>query len=282
MELILCANLTAPPCDDIDRLSPAVMQQSSQKVAIPRLQRTSLESSEPRRVVRRRAAKACQPCRSRKAKCDEATPICGHCRDLRLDCRYESGKREKQKRQFEVLCEKVRVYEKLLHDLSLSADYASRLRIETVLAKFCDLETIDSLVEPRPTSTPSDRRGSGMSAASPYMVRSARNDILRSESSISCPMSSISPGQTYEKSKSGGMLAWGNSKQNFGLSGVCGYDAPLSKQWMTGLPITGFPLIDHFTINDGGQQTRHCPAESVLPWLGAIDFPSPLAQRQTG
>lgn len=152
MELILCANLTAPPCDDIDRLSPAVMQQSSQKVAIPRLQRTSLESSEPRRVVRRRAAKACQPCRSRKAKCDEATPICGHCRDLRLDCRYESGKREKQKRfvnmtndsrrltnlakrQFEVLCEKVRVYEKLLHDLSLSADYASRLRIETVLAK---------------------------------------------------------------------------------------------------------------------------------------------------
>lgn len=78
------------------------------------------------------------------------------------------------------------------------------------------------------------------------------------------------------------MLAWGNSKQNFGLSGVCGYDAPLSKQWMTGLPITGFPLIDHFTINDGGQQTRHCPAESVLPWLGAIDFPSTLAQRQTG
>lgn len=95
-------------------------------------------------------------------------------------------------------------------------------------------------------------------------------------------MSPISLGQAYEKSKSGGMLKLGNSKQNFSLSGVCGYDAPLSKQWMTGLPITGFPLIDHFTINDGGQQTRHCPAESVLPWLGAIDFPSPLAQRQTG
>ncbi|KAL4779188.1 hypothetical protein BJX76DRAFT_98373 [Aspergillus varians] len=39
--------------------------------------------------TRRLALNACEPCRQRKAKCDEGQPQCGRCSRLRLACRYK-------------------------------------------------------------------------------------------------------------------------------------------------------------------------------------------------
>jgi hypothetical protein len=35
------------------------------------------------------AQQACEPCRQRKAKCDEGQPQCGRCSRLRLACHYK-------------------------------------------------------------------------------------------------------------------------------------------------------------------------------------------------
>ncbi|KAJ0417132.1 hypothetical protein BJY00DRAFT_316248 [Aspergillus carlsbadensis] len=40
-------------------------------------------------VTRRLALNACEPCRQRKAKCDEGQPQCGRCARLRLTCQYK-------------------------------------------------------------------------------------------------------------------------------------------------------------------------------------------------
>ncbi|KAL2827665.1 hypothetical protein BJY01DRAFT_255626 [Aspergillus pseudoustus] len=40
-------------------------------------------------VTRRLALNACEPCRQRKAKCDEGQPQCGRCTRLRLSCHYK-------------------------------------------------------------------------------------------------------------------------------------------------------------------------------------------------
>jgi hypothetical protein len=43
-----------------------------------------------------RAVQACDSCRKRKAKCDEARPVCQHCRDNELKCFYEDETRPKR------------------------------------------------------------------------------------------------------------------------------------------------------------------------------------------
>lgn len=46
-----------------------------------------------------RAAQACDPCRQRKAKCDEGRPSCTHCKDNQLQCIYRDVPPQKAEKQ---------------------------------------------------------------------------------------------------------------------------------------------------------------------------------------
>ena len=63
------------------------------KVAIPR---QPPNSAAPR--YNRRVPRACESCRQRKTKCSGDTPVCRQCRELRVNCHYPVGWREKMKK----------------------------------------------------------------------------------------------------------------------------------------------------------------------------------------
>ncbi|KAI9749114.1 MAG: hypothetical protein M4579_006994 [Chaenotheca gracillima] len=70
-----------------------------------------------RASARNRIGHACDPCRRRKTKCDGTRPACARCRDFGMGCFYVDGKRERLKRDTEVLSAKVCMYETVLQEL---------------------------------------------------------------------------------------------------------------------------------------------------------------------
>lgn len=54
-----------------------------------------------------RAAQACDPCRQRKAKCDEGRPTCTHCKDNGLNCTYRDIPPQKSEKQVLAINEKL-------------------------------------------------------------------------------------------------------------------------------------------------------------------------------
>ena len=102
------------------------------KIAIPRLKRSAEANAESDNRVggRHRVNHACEPCRHRKTKCSGERPVCRHCQDFKIQCHYADGKRDRVKKQFGSMTEKVADYEKLLRDLSLrvGADDAELIR----------------------------------------------------------------------------------------------------------------------------------------------------------
>ncbi|KAJ9282335.1 transcriptional regulator family: Fungal Specific TF [Paecilomyces variotii] len=112
------------------------MAYSRSKIPIPRLHTRSESLSDHTPPQRRRASRACQSCRARKAKCDEGWPACGQCKDSHVQCVYTGGKREERNRRFELLSRKEAEYEAVLSHISLaSTDPLSRLAAQTVLEK---------------------------------------------------------------------------------------------------------------------------------------------------
>ncbi|EXJ85613.1 hypothetical protein A1O1_05979 [Capronia coronata CBS 617.96] len=89
------------------------------KVPIPRLKRSMDADSQdaPRSGGRHRVNHACEPCRHRKTKCSGERPVCRHCQDFKINCFYADGKRDRVKKQFGTMTEKLADYEKLLRDL---------------------------------------------------------------------------------------------------------------------------------------------------------------------
>lgn len=73
--------------------SPSVQNASNAKVAIPR---QPPQNHAPR--YNRRVPRACESCRQRKTKCSGDTPVCRQCRELRVNCNYPVGWREKMKK----------------------------------------------------------------------------------------------------------------------------------------------------------------------------------------
>ncbi|KAJ9301256.1 transcriptional regulator family: Fungal Specific TF [Paecilomyces variotii] len=124
------------------------MAYSRSKIPIPRLHTRSESLSDHTPPQRRRASRACQSCRARKAKCDEGWPACGQCKDSHAQCVYTGGKREERNRRFELLSRKEAEYEAVLSHISLaSTDPLSRLAAQTVLEKF----SVDKMVLNPPT-----------------------------------------------------------------------------------------------------------------------------------
>ncbi|KAJ5740589.1 hypothetical protein N7493_000461 [Penicillium malachiteum] len=97
------------------------------RVAIPRLpDRSPLKK--PSRVAR-----ACNECRSRKAKCDGRRPKCGQCVKTSLSCVYSKPKRDREKVELEWMKQKVDIYEKLLLEISQQVDSPVGHKISQVL-----------------------------------------------------------------------------------------------------------------------------------------------------
>jgi hypothetical protein len=98
------------------------------KIAIPRA--TSAKTSSQRR----RSARACEPCRQRKVKCDGGRPECRKCREHALSCSYIDIKRIRDQKQLGVLSRKVERYEKLLRQFENEMDPGTTKRIRKALS----------------------------------------------------------------------------------------------------------------------------------------------------
>lgn len=101
------------------------------KVAIPR--KTGNDSSTYRR---HRSARACEPCRSRKIKCDGNKPMCRQCVEQKIICTFLDVKRVREQKQLGKLGMKVERYEELLRELEPDVDVTAAKRIRRAL-KVC-------------------------------------------------------------------------------------------------------------------------------------------------
>jgi hypothetical protein len=97
------------------------------KVAIPRAAPYSIHSQ------RRRSARACEPCRQRKIKCDGNKPVCRQCHEHNVTCSYLDVKRVRDQKQLEILSRRVKEYESLLRDLETEVDANAARRIRRTL-----------------------------------------------------------------------------------------------------------------------------------------------------
>ncbi|RMZ88724.1 hypothetical protein DV736_g4042, partial [Chaetothyriales sp. CBS 134916] len=125
--------------------------QGGPKVAIPRLKRFAESAAYAGGLKtgdRHRVNHACEPCRHRKTKCSGERPECRHCQDFKIGCYYADGKRDRVKKQFSAMTEKVSDYEKLLADLATRVSDADALLIHTVLDKEASQEAGSLANEP--------------------------------------------------------------------------------------------------------------------------------------
>lgn len=97
------------------------------KVAIPRLAAPTSSRG------RRRSARACEACRTRKTKCDGVRPTCGQCVYHNNPCIYEDVKRVRDQKMLDVLARRVDRYETLLRSLEGDSDPATVRRIRKAL-----------------------------------------------------------------------------------------------------------------------------------------------------
>lgn len=119
--------LAAPAAPATAPLHPT----AAPKVAIPRA-----NVSESASHRRRRSARACEPCRQRKVKCDGIRPVCQLCADTNTTCQYLDVKRVREQKQLGVLARKVDRYEDLLRELEPESDAGLARKIRRAL-KVC-------------------------------------------------------------------------------------------------------------------------------------------------
>lgn len=100
---------------------------SNNKVAIPRLAAPTTFRG------KRRSARACEPCRQRKIKCDGVRPTCGQCAYHHSRCLYEDVKRVRDQKMLELLTKRTERYESLLRDLEGEVDAPTVRRIRRAL-----------------------------------------------------------------------------------------------------------------------------------------------------
>jgi GMP synthase, PP-ATPase domain/subunit len=98
------------------------------KVAIPRL-----AGSDALLHGRRRSARACEPCRQRKTKCDGIRPSCGQCSYHNHGCFYEDVKRVRDQKRLGYLVKRVDTYEALLRKLEGEVDPPTARKIKKAL-----------------------------------------------------------------------------------------------------------------------------------------------------
>lgn len=114
---------------DHQRLAPIdhASINNNNKVAIPRLAPPTTYRG------RRRSARACEPCRQRKIKCDGVRPTCGQCAYHNNRCVFEDVKRVRDQKMLELLSKRAERYESLLRDLEGDVDAPTARRIRKAL-----------------------------------------------------------------------------------------------------------------------------------------------------
>lgn len=115
--------IQAQPFSHIAQPVPA----STPKVAIPRLAGSDFTPG------RRRSARACEPCRQRKIKCDGIRPSCGQCAYQNHSCSYEDVKRVRDQKRLGSLIKRVDTYEALLRELETEVDLPTARKIKKAL-----------------------------------------------------------------------------------------------------------------------------------------------------
>ncbi|PYI05676.1 hypothetical protein BO78DRAFT_397985 [Aspergillus sclerotiicarbonarius CBS 121057] len=163
----------------MDRPGPYPYQSSSSssrevsgpaaKVAIPRTTSASSQSQ------RRRSARACEPCRQRKIKCDGNKPICRQCIDHNVSCFFVDVKRVRDQKQLGFLGKKVEHYEQLLQDLEKEVDDNAARRIRRALRAADPLS---------PTDDDDDSDSTTSSIGSLNALDLVEEDLNRSEKSV--------------------------------------------------------------------------------------------------
>lgn len=106
--------------------------QASQETARPRkvpIPKASTESLQPRR----RSARACEPCRQRKIKCDGNKPTCKQCGEHGAVCVFLDVKRVRDQKQMALLLKQVKRYEEILKELVSEVDSGTAGRIRKAL-----------------------------------------------------------------------------------------------------------------------------------------------------
>ena len=101
------------------------------KVAIPRT-----AGGDSGTYRRQRSARACEPCRNRKIKCDGNKPMCRQCVEQKITCTFLDVKRVREQKQLGTLGRKVERYEELLRELEPDVDITAAKRIRRAL-KVC-------------------------------------------------------------------------------------------------------------------------------------------------
>ncbi|RVD90090.1 uncharacterized protein DFL_001068 [Arthrobotrys flagrans] len=143
---------TGPPTLDI----VSTPSSTSSKVAIPRLKRDSDVAGwggEGRRGSssgdKNRTSHACEPCRSRKTKCNGERPSCRHCLDFKISCYYGDGKRERAKNEVRYLQDRVDTYEAALETIYTSGkiDNQAKLAIVAALRESSNWERIEKTLK---------------------------------------------------------------------------------------------------------------------------------------
>ncbi|KAL4753451.1 hypothetical protein BDW72DRAFT_191132 [Aspergillus terricola var. indicus] len=128
-------NYTPYPYGQYSELNPSLPLPQSGGVKVPKI---AIPRATAARTTfqRRRSARACEPCRQRKVKCDAARPVCQKCREHGLDCSFIDIKRIRDQKQLGVLSEKVERYEKLLKQLEAEAEPTTARLIRKALSAF--------------------------------------------------------------------------------------------------------------------------------------------------
>ncbi|GKZ25024.1 hypothetical protein AbraIFM66951_000997 [Aspergillus brasiliensis] len=142
---------------------------SAAKVAIPRTTSASSQSQ------RRRSARACEPCRQRKIKCDGNKPVCRQCIDHNVSCFFVDVKRVRDQKQLGLLGKKVEQYEHLLQDLEREVDENAARRIRKVL-RGSDISS--------PTDDDGDSDSTTSSIGSLEALDLVEEDLNRSERTV--------------------------------------------------------------------------------------------------
>lgn len=109
------------------------------KVPIPRASAYSTHSQ------RRRSARACEPCRQRKIKCDGTRPSCKQCVENQVKCSYLDVKRVREQKELGALAKKVERYERLLEELESDVDSASARRIRRALSVILSFPLLNAI-----------------------------------------------------------------------------------------------------------------------------------------
>ncbi|GLA31635.1 hypothetical protein AnigIFM63326_010315 [Aspergillus niger] len=163
----------------MDRPGPCPYQSSSSssrevsgsagKIPIPRTTSASSQSQ------RRRSARACEPCRQRKIKCDGNKPVCRQCIDHNVSCFFVDIKRVRDQKQLGLLGRKVEKYENFLQDLEKEVDGNVARCIRKVL-RGSDVSS--------PTDDGSDSGSTTSSLGSLNAIDLVEEDLNRSEKTV--------------------------------------------------------------------------------------------------